>query len=415
MAKIAVIGAGIAGITSAYSLLKRGHHVTVFDQHRYPAMETSYANGGQLSASNAEVWNTWATIFKGMKWLFQPDAPLQFSLRPEIQKFSWLGEFVSNVGKYEENTVETARLAIAAREYLFAWAKDENIEFDHVTRGILHVYRDKKSFDHATRVSALLKTAGLEREAVSPAEIHRLEPTLKGLFHGGFYTPSDSTGDIHLFTRGLAEACQRRGGRMVFNCEVETIRPEGDARWSILLNDGGRCEEQRGFEAIVICAGIGSRALASRLGDRVNIYPVKGYSITVRLGDEAARTSAPWVSLLDDEAKIVSSRLGYDRLRVAGTAEFSGTNLDISAARIAPLLDWVRSHFPSVPTDNVVPWAGLRPMTPNMRPQVRRGRQSGIFYNTGHGHLGWTLSAATAEMLAELVDASNLDTVKCMR
>ena len=152
-----------------------------------------------------------------------------------------------------------------------------------------------------------------------------------------------------------------------------------------------------------MCAGVGSRALASSLGDRVNIYPVKGYSITVNLLDEASRAAAPTVSLLDDAAKIVTSRLGSDRFRVAGTAEFNGFNRDIRADRIAPLTRWVRRLFPRVNTSSVIQWAGLRPMTPNMMPRVGRGRRPGIYYNTGHGHLGWTLSAATASMLASMV------------
>jgi D-amino-acid dehydrogenase len=152
---------------------------------------------------------------------------------------------------------------------------------------------------------------------------------------------------------------------------------------------------------VVVCAGVESRQFASMLGDRVNIYPVKGYSITVDLNDEASQAAAPWVSLLDDDAKIVTSRLGKDRFRVAGTAEFNGTNRDICADRIAPLVDWTRRMFPSIETGKVTPWAGLRPMMPSMLPRVGEGRRPGVFYNTGHGHLGWTLSAATAEIVAD--------------
>lgn len=157
-------------------------------------------------------------------------------------------------------------------------------------------------------------------------------------------------------------------------------------------------------DAIVICGGVGSRALAAKVGDRVNIYPVKGYSITVHLDDEASVNGAPWVSLLDESAKIVTSRLGADRFRVAGTAEFNGYNRDIRADRIEPLVRWTRQNF-QVGTSRVTPWAGLRPMMPDMMPRVFRGRHSRVFYNTGHGHLGWTLSAATAEGLAALISA----------
>ncbi len=157
------------------------------------------------------------------------------------------------------------------------------------------------------------------------------------------------------------------------------------------------------FDGIVICAGVRSRALAAQVGDRVNIYPVKGYSITVQLDDDESRAATPWVSLLDDKAKIVTSRLGQNRFRIAGTAEFNGYNKDIRDDRIAPLTKWVENLFPDVSTEHAIPWAGLRPMMPNMMPRVGPGKASGVFYNTGHGHLGFTLAAATAELAADSV------------
>jgi D-amino-acid dehydrogenase len=151
----------------------------------------------------------------------------------------------------------------------------------------------------------------------------------------------------------------------------------------------------------VVCAGTGSREIAASLGDRLNIYPVKGYSITVNLHTPESQDAAPTVSILDDATKIVTSRLGRDRFRVAGTAEFNGFNRDIRHDRIQPLITWTRQQFPKVDTDKVVSWSGLRPMMPGMLPRVGRGRRSGVFYNTGHGHLGWTLSAATAQLVAD--------------
>src|SRR5207253_10225491 len=156
------------------------------------------------------------------------------------------------------------------------------------------------------------------------------------------------------------------------------------------------------FDGVVVCAGTASRALAASLGDRVNIYPVKGYSITVNLNDPQSQAAAPVVSLLDDQTKLVTSRLGVDRFRVAGTAEFNGYNRDIRADRIRPLVAWVNQCFPGVSARSVVPWAGLRPMMPTMLPRVGRGRASCVFYNTGHGHLGWTLSAVTADMIGDV-------------
>ncbi|MEE4451526.1 D-amino acid dehydrogenase [Novosphingobium resinovorum] len=421
MARIIVIGAGITGVTAAYALLSRGHEVTLVERHRYPAMETSFANGGQLSASNAEVWNSMATIAKGLRWLLRPDAPLLFNPRPSLHKYSWMAQFVGAIGRHHANTVETTRLAIAARRHLFDIAEREGIDFDLSRCGILHFYRNAETFEAARRGNALLVEGGLEREEVSPAEIARIEPTLRGDFCGGFFTPSDSTGDIHKFTTGLARACARLGARFVLGGEVDGIalRPDGV---SVRLqaagglgegSDTGRLQDfstdDLGAETVVegdmvmVCAGVASRALAAKLGDRVNIYPVKGYSITVMLNDDESRAAAPEVSLLDEDAKIVTSRLGADRFRVAGTAEFNGFNRDIRADRIRPLVDWSERHFPGMCTRQVVPWAGLRPMTPTMMPFVGRGRHPRVFYNTGHGHLGWTLSAITAELVCEAV------------
>ena len=168
MTHVTVLGAGITGITTAYALLDRGCQVTIIDRNRYPAMETSFANGGQLSACNAEVWNSFATVMKGAKWIFKKDAPLLLNPSPSWHKYSWLAEFVAAIGGYRENTIATTRLAIAARQHLFDMAARENIDFDVQRRGILHVYRDAAGFAHASKVNALLVEGGLDRRAVTP-------------------------------------------------------------------------------------------------------------------------------------------------------------------------------------------------------------------------------------------------------
>jgi D-amino-acid dehydrogenase len=402
MKSIAIIGGGITGVTTAYALAKRGFDVTLFERHRYAAMETSFANGGQLSASNAEVWTHWSTIFKGLKWMLKSDAPLLVNPAPTWHKLSWFAEFIAAMPHYERNTIETARMAVAARQHLFTWAAEEGIDFDHKREGILHIYRDKKGFDHAGKVSEMLAKGGLPRRAVTPSEMKAIEPTLAGTYYGGYFTESDSTGDIHKFTNGLAAAAARLGVHTLYGQDVKTVQSNGQQA-VITVAQEDASPSVHTFDGVVVCAGVASRDFAAQLGDRVNIYPVKGYSITVNLTDEASQAGAPNVSLLDDETKLVTSRLGVDRFRVAGTAEFNGVDRDIRADRIRPLIAWVEQCFPNINTRSVVPWAGLRPMMPNMMPRVGKGNAANVFYNTGHGHLGWTLSAVTADMLGNVV------------
>ncbi|MDC4482663.1 D-amino acid dehydrogenase [Acinetobacter baumannii] len=406
MPHVIVIGAGITGVTSAYELSQLGYQVTVIDRHLYPAMETSFANGGQLSACNAEVWNQKATVIKGFKWMRQKDAPLLLNPSFSLHKYSWLVEFLSHIKNYEANTIETVRLALLARKRLFDVAEKEQLQFDLEKRGILHMYHTKDDYDIAKRVNDVLNKGTLERYSVSPEEMKSIEPSLTGEYFGGYYTPSDATGDIHKYSTSLAEKTKQYGVHYKFGLEVTDIKCHAD---KVVLNCQPSAEHphlsqtdsfQLEGDVLVVCGGVGSYQLADMIGERVNVYPVKGYSITVQLKDEKSIKNAPWVSLLDESAKIVTSRLGPDRLRVAGTAEFNGYNRDIRADRIQPLVNWVNRNF-DISTEHVVPWAGLRPMMPNMLPVVKQSKQSRVFYNTGHGHLGWTLSAATAVLVSQ--------------
>ena len=393
MTHIAVLGAGIAGVTTAHHLHDAGFDVTVIDRHRYAATETSFANGGQVSASNAEVRTTWATVLMGLRWMLRRDAPLLVHPAPRWHKMSWMAEFLSNVGNYRANTLETVRMAVAARPVLREMAARAGVDHDRSDAGILHFYETGAELARARRVTRLYAEAGLERHELAAEDVARLEPRLATRAAGGFWTPTDSTGDIHRLATGVAAWLEGRGVAFDLGHEARDLRT---------LERGVEIDGAR-FDGVVVCAGAGSREVAARLGDRVNVYPVKGYSITMNLDDPASRAAAPWISLLDDKAKIVSSRLGEGRLRVAGTAEFGGFDRDIRADRIRPLTTWVVRHFPEVSTENVAPWAGLRPMMPSMTPRVGRGRHGSVFYNTGHGHLGWTLSAATARAVAGVV------------
>ena len=385
--KVAVVGAGITGITTAYSLAKRGVEVTVYDKHRYPAMQTSYANGGQLSVSNSEVWTTWPNIWKGMKWMLTKDAPLLVHPTPTLSKMKWLSEFIFNTvsGNYKNNTKETILLGLRARELYLKIAEEENIKFDLTREGILHIYKNKKYFEAAKRAAdEVYNYAELPRQILnSAADVYSIEPAinLDGII-GGIYTPSDMNGDIHKFCVELSKVLKRK-------YKVEFI----------METDFNPYIDSIDYDNVVICAGVDSAEISASLNEPLNIYPVKGYSITLDLKN---KDQGPHTSLLDDEKKIVTSRLG-NRLRVAGTAELAGINYDVSHNRIVPLINWVRENFPDISTEHPNPWAGLRPMTPSMLPIVKRSKVRKFWYNTGHGHLGWTLSAATAEIIADQI------------
>ena len=412
MKKVAVIGAGIAGTTTAYALLKKGYKVTIIDSRRYPAMATSYANGGQLSASNAETWNTPKNVMNGIKWMFKPDAPLLFNPSPEIQKYKWMMGFLwaTLKGEHKKNTLETIDMAKKARETYFKIAEDEGIEFELLKKGILRFYDSEKEFKLDQAKKSWIDQEGMEWDTLTTEEVKELEPAFKNNANyekivGGIYTKSDASGDIHKFCTNLERVLvEKYSANLQLNTTVEYIsRQKGELVLTMrkeneIMNDS--------FDNVVICAGVGTQSFASRLGDKMNIYPVKGYSITIDLKDELSKSCAPSVSLIDQPVKIVASRLG-DRFRVAGTAELAGINTDIRQNRIRPLLDWVEKYFPNVSTETYTPWAGLRPMTPNMMPITSESRMKGVFYHAGHGHLGWTLSAETANQVVAKIEAGS--------
>jgi len=411
MKKMAVIGAGIAGTTTAYALLKKGHNVTIIDSRRYPAMATSYANGGQLSASNAETWNTAKNLINGIKWMFTPDAPLLFNPSPEIQKYKWmLGFLIATIkGEHKKNTLETIDLAKKAREIYFKIADDEGIEFELLKKGILRFYDTEKEFKLDRNKVSWLDQKGMEWDILTTEEVINLEPAFENNKNtdkilGGIYTKSDASGDIHKFCANLEQVLvEKYSANFQLNTTVDQISRQSNKLVLTMKMEDEVIDDA--FDNVVICAGVNTQKFANALGDKMNVYPVKGYSVTIDLKDKISKECAPTVSLIDQPVKIVASRLG-DRFRVAGTAELAGLNTDIRQDRIRPLLNWIEKYFPKVSTETYTPWAGLRPMTPNMMPITRESKMKGIFYHTGHGHLGWTLSAQTAKIVADRIDSN---------
>ena len=387
---IIVVGAGISGLLSAYYLTKAGHKVTVYEQERYPAMRTSFANGGQVSVSNSEVWTTWGNVFKGIKWMFTKDAPLLIRPTFEWAKIRWMAKFMWNTvtGKYARNTAETIQLGMRSRDLYKDIIAEEGLEFDQSFNGILHFYKDAHYLANAHSVKDLYEANGCQWDMLDPHQVHLAEPNLRndGSVLGGAWTEDDWMGDIHKFCTELTAVLKNKYNvKFRFGDKISKLSDVGF------------------YDAVVVSNGVGSTALAKTVGDTIDVYPVKGYSITVNLDDESFK-HAPKTSLLDDEAKIVTSTLGR-RFRVAGTAELTGENYDIRRDRIEPLLEWVHTNFPKINTHDYSSWACLRPMAPDMMPIVKQSENNPkVFYHTGHGHLGWTLSPATAKKLTIMID-----------
>jgi D-amino-acid dehydrogenase len=322
--------------------------------------------------------------------MFQKDAPLL--VRPSLSwdKIKWLSQFLYHTIKndYEKNTKETIRLGLESRDLYRDIIQQENLQFDFSTCGILHIYKNQKYFDAAVNAQKIYEDNGCEWKILNSNQVKYIEPYLDYVndIIGGAWTSDDSVGDIHQFCFKLSEILRNKYNvRFIFNTEVDDIRLE---------------ELEAYYDKVVIANGIGAIKLSKFVGDNLPIYPVKGYSITI---NNVPPTLLPKVSLLDDQAKIVTSTLG-NRLRVAGTAEFDGENYDIRRDRIEPLLKWVHTNLPSVSTKDYSSWACLRPMTPNMLPIVQQSKKNkNIFYHVGHGHLGWTLSPATAKQLVSMI------------
>lgn len=389
MKHVAVIGAGITGITTAYYLARQGYKVTVYEQEPYPAMRTSFANGGQISVSNSEVWTTWSNVKKGIRWMFRKDAPLLIRPRLDFKQWKWMAKFLWHTfnQEYYKNTSKTIRMGLEASALYKEIIREEKLSFDQSPSGILHFYKDEKYFEAAKQAQEIYRNNGAEWDIVDTTRVKELENKLENVngIVGGAWTLSDWTGDIHKFCYGLGKVLKTKYNvDFCLNVKVDALK--------------NLTEE---YDAVVVSAGVGSVELASQVGDTLDIYPVKGYSITINNVD---KKHLPVTSLLDDQAKIVTSTLG-NRFRVAGTAELAGENYDIRHDRIEPLLNWVRTNFPNINTHDYSSWACLRPMTPNMMPIVKQSdKNPKVFYNTGHGHLGWTLAPATARAVTYIIE-----------
>jgi D-amino-acid dehydrogenase len=409
--KVVVLGAGIIGVSTAWYLLEQGHEVTVVDRQKDAALETSFANGAQISVSFCEPWANAGAPLKVLKWLARDDAPLLFRPKLDPHQWRWGLSFLlqCNDAAFERNVAQLVALGRYSHDSLKALVAQTGIQYDRLERGILHFFSTQKEFDEGAAGAELMRHHGVDRRVLSRDEVLKVEPALQGFANGiagGTFTPSDESGDARVFTQKLAQLCQQRGASFLYEHDIAGIDAAGGAVQSVRLRDM-QTGEPRTLTADTFVAAMGSftAPLLRPLGIYLNIYPAKGYSATLKLKRPEAASVA---SLLDDSRKIAISRLG-DHVRIAGTAEMAGydTSLDSATSRVRcqALIDRYEEVFPGV-ADTSEPnfWTGLRPSTPTNVPYIgRSGKLANLWINAGHGTLGWTHGAGSGRALAELM------------
>lgn len=403
--KVIVLGAGVIGTSTAYYLNRLGCEVIVVDRQAAPAAETSFANGGQISVSHAEPWANPGAPLKVLKWLTKEDAPLLFRLRADSRQWRWALSFLRECtpARTRHNIEQIVHLGAFSRVKLQELRAATGIEYDHLQRGILHFYTDPKEFEAALEPARQMRALGCERQVISSEEAVKIEPALapvKDRLAGATYTSADESGDVRRFTVELARISTEAGVKFLFNHDIKALRQEGGEIDFVEVTDtDGRFVSLKA-DAYVLALGSFSPLLAAPLGIRLNIYPAKGYSVTMPVADP---TRAYNVSLTDDEYKLVFSRLG-NRLRIAGTAELNGYERNLNHVRCKALVRRVEELFPGAgDTTHAEFWSGLRPATPSNVPYIGRSRIQNLFLNTGHGTLGWTHACGSGHSLADIV------------
>ncbi len=379
--------------------MRGGHEVTLIDRQPGPGLETSFANGGQVSASHATPWSNPSAPLKFLSWLGRTNAPLaiRFGTDPALWRF--LFHFLANcrAGPSQANAAIVLRLALYNRGLLADIRAQTGVEFAAEDRGILHLYRSEREMRRALDAAAHLRRLGLELEDLNAAACAALEPALESrrdTLAGGLFSPGDLSGDAHAFTHGLAQYCADAGGQFELENPITRLSHSGGRITGVMTKRGVITADR-----YVLALGSYSPLLLKPLGIRIPVYPAKGYSATVPV---LGANGAPRVSITDDDYKIVISRLG-DRLRIAGTAEFNGYNTDLDPRRARAVLDAGAALFPdALDLEGAEFWVGLRPLTPDGVPVIGRTPFANLILNTGHGTLGWTLACASGRIAADL-------------
>lgn len=398
--RVCVLGAGVIGVTTAYFLSRDGHEVTVIDRASGAGLETSFANGGQISVSHSDPWSSPENLRKVLRWLGDPEAPLAFKFSTDPALWRWLGLYLRNCTSTRAviNAERMLRVAKYSQTVRNSLMDEIELEHDQQSTGILHIYRNTKNYADAVVRAERTTELGCKRVPISIERALQIEPALADVapdLSGVIYAPDDQSGDTHAFTERLAAACRQAGVSFQFGATVDRIDVAVD-RVNGVITDQGRIDT----DAIVVALGSYAPLVLKPLGINLPIYPAKGYSVTLPVGDEHV---APSTALIDDEHKIVYSRLG-NRLRAAGLAETVGYDTEIHQARAQLVLNHVMALFPHAgDTAKVEYWTGLRPQSPDSVPILGKTPVKGLYLNAGHGTLGWTMSAGSGRILADVI------------
>lgn len=430
--KIIVLGAGTIGISTAWHLIQRGHQVTVVERQPGAALETSFANGAQISVSYCEPWANREAPLKALKWMLSKEAPLLF--RPQnpfgqgIHQYTWGLSFLANCNDraFERNVQQLVALGSYSHAALKQIVAETGMEYNRLQRGIAHFYCDQKSFEGAGAAAELMRKYGVDRRVVSKEEFLRIEPAYKAYADqivGGTYTPGDESGDCLVFTQKLADLCVAQGAKILYGHEIVALQPNSAAGGghSVLVRpvsqdsqrntpQSAQPSQNLSADHIIVACGSFSAPLLRTVGVSLPIYPGKGYSATFPI---LKPEQAPSVSALDDSKKVAISRIG-NHIRVAGTIEVGSYDLsldsDLSRARCHMLSRRIEEVLPGVcdtrteeqgGTPNY--WTGLRPATPTNIPFIGQTPIRGLWVNAGHGTLGWTHAAGSGKAIAELI------------
>jgi D-amino-acid dehydrogenase len=403
--KITVLGAGVVGITTAYQLAKAGHKVTVVDRQSGPALETSFGNAGEVSFGYCGPWAAPGVPQKALKWLFMEHAPLILRPKPDWAMISWLMKMLANCSgpRYAVNKGRMLRMADLSREALAEVRAETGIAYDERMQGTLQLFRTDDQLEASAKDVKALAADGIPYEVLDPEGCIRVEPALAHVrekIKGGLLTPKDETGDCYKFTVGLADKARALGVAFLYGATVKAIVTSA-GRVESIATDRAPVPS----DAVVVCLGSYSPFLLRSCGIKLPVYPVKGYSLTIPITDPAR---APESTVMDESYKIAITRLG-DRIRVGGMAEISGFTTDLPPARRRTLEHSVSDLFPGGDLSKASFWSGLRPMTPDGTPVIGATHIRGLYLNTGHGTLGWTMSCGSARHITQVIAGEKTD------